>query len=213
MILDIICAAVLLLFGLIGYFRGFARQIFGLLSGFVALVGAYFLLKPAYELVYDLFLGSIIESVGGSLGFLTFLDSVAVPAGKTTGVLLVEYASMFVLYLALAFLVGLAWKLLKLIVHPICDLKGIKFFDKLFGILLGFVWGILLVVVLLYVATLLAGFEKLGLTKTINDVLDMLTNGSYFSERFIVSYLGKIETFFADVWNLIKSGIATVKAA
>ena len=213
MILDIICAAVVVLFGLIGYFRGFARQIFGILSGFVALVGAYLLLKPAYELVYDLFLGSIIESVGGSLGFLTFLDSTALPLGKTTGTLLVEYASMFVLYIVLAFVVGIAWKLLKLIAHPICDIRGIRFFDKTFGILLGFVWGILLIVALLYVATLVAGFEKFGLTKTINDVLEMLTDGSYFSKQYIVDHLDKIETFFADVWNLIKKGFTTVKAA
>ncbi len=212
MILDIICAAVVVIFGLIGYFRGFARQVFGLASGLVALVGAYFLLMPAYELVYDLFLGSVIESVGGSLGSLTFLDSVATPLGKTTGTLLAEYVSMFVLYLALAFVVGIAWKLLKLIVYPICDIRGIRFFDKVFGILLGFAWGIIFVVALLYLATLVAGWEKLGLTTTINDFIDMIKDGSYFSERFIVDYLGKIETFFADVWTLIKNGISSVVA-
>ena len=99
MILDIICAAAIVLFGLIGYFRGFARQVFGLLSGIVALVGAYILLKPAYELVYDLFLGSIIESVGASLSSLKFLDKIAIPVGKTTGTLLAEYVSMVVLYI------------------------------------------------------------------------------------------------------------------
>lgn len=213
MILDIICAGVVLLFGLIGLFRGFARQIFGILSGFVALIGAYLLLKPAYEIVCELFLASIIKSIGGSLSSLTFLDSVAIPAGKTTGILLAEYASIFVCYVVLVFLVGIAWKLLKSIVYPICDVKGIRFFDKTFGFALGCVWGILLVVGLLYVATLVAGFEKLGLTATINDLLASLSADSFFSEKYILSNMGKIETYFADVWNLICKGFSKIKAA
>ena len=213
MILDIICGAVLLLFGLIGFFRGFARQVFGLLSGFVALVGAYFLLGPVYNLLYDMFLGSIIESIGGSLSFLKFLDKFAATAGKTTGTLLIEYVVMFLLYGVLTIVVGIVWKLLKLITHPICDLKGIKVFDKIFGVLLGFFWGILLVTALIYFATIISGWKFIGLSDTVNDLLATLSEGSFFSKRFIVDNLDKIEQFFADTWQTIIKGFNAVTAA
>ncbi|MBR2384130.1 MAG: CvpA family protein [Clostridia bacterium] len=213
MILDIVYAVVLVLFGLIGFFRGFARQIFGLMSGFVALVGAYFLLMPVYNLLYDLFLGSIIESVGSSLTFLTFLDTFAATAGKTTGVLIMEYLTMFVLYLVLCVLVGFVWKLLKLITHPICDLKGIKFFDKFFGVLLGFVWGVLFVTAIIYLATIVSGWKFIGMSDTVNELIATLSDGSFFSKRFILDHLDKVEIFFADTWELIKKGFNAVKAA
>ena len=41
----------------------------------------------------------------------------------------------------------------------------------------------------------------------------MLAYGSLFSKRFIVNHLDKVETFFAEIWSLIRNGFATVKAA
>ena len=212
MILDIICVAVVLLFGIIGYIRGFTRQVFGLLGGIVVVVGAYVLLMPVYNFLYGLFLGSIVESLGEKLAFLSFLDGIAIPAGKTTGALLSEYIFLFVLFGILAFLLGLILKLLKLIIYPICDVKGIRFFDKLFGLALGFVLGAVLVVGVLYLAIWLAGFENLGLTATINDIIAKISEGSFFSERYILDQLETIKVFFADVWDLIRRGIDVVKA-
>ena len=160
-----------------------------------------------------MFLGSIIESIGGSLSFLKFLDKFAATAGKTTGTLLMEYVVMFLLYGVLTIVVGIAWKLLKLITHPICDLKGIKVFDKIFGILLGFFWGLLLVTALIYFATIISGWKFIGLSDTVNDLLATLSEGSFFSKRFIVDNLDKIEQFFADTWQTIIKGFNAVTAA
>ena len=212
MILDIICVAVVLLFSIIGYIRGFTRQVFGLFGKIVAIVGAYVLLMPVYNFLYSLFLGSIVESLGEKLAFLSFLDGIAIPAGKTTGALLSEYFFLFVVFGILVFLIGLIVKLLKLIIHPICDLKGIRFFDKLFGLGLGAVLGAVLVVGVLYLAIWLAGFENLGLTATINDIIAKISAGSFFSEEYVLGQLDQLATFFTDVWNLIKSGVDAVQA-
>ena len=215
MILDIICGIILILFGLIGYFRGFARQIFGLLSGFVAVIGAFILLHPAYDLLYELFLSSIVEGIGSALSFLTFLDKTALPVGKTTGILLAEYLCIALVYVVLVLLVGIFWKLLKTLVHPICDLKGIRIIDKILGVILGLVWGILLVIALLYFARVIAGWKFVpeGISSSILNLIDSLSSGSFFVKPFILDYMDKIHTYFAQTWSLLKKGFLTVKNA
>lgn len=207
MILDIVCGVILVLFGLIGFFRGFARQVFSLLSGFVAIVGAFFLLMPVYNLLYELFLGSIIESIGSSLTFFSFLDTFAQSAGKTSGVLIMEYVFILLVYLVLVIVVGLLWKILKSIVHPICDLKGIKVFDKIFGVLLGFVWGALLIIAILYILYLIPGWSfASSFAPTITDLVASLSDGSFAIGPYVLENLDKVEVYFADLWDLIRKG-------
>ena len=215
MILDIICIAITLLFAIIGCSRGFARQVFKLLSGFVAVIGAYFLLRPVYNLLYDMFLGSLVETVSGLLSSLTFLDTFAATVGKTTAVLLTEYVFMLVLYIALVIVVGLVWKLLKAIVFPICDLKGIKFFDKLLGLVFGAAKGLLIPCALVYLATIATGWSFIpeNIATSITDVINQISANSFLSEKYLLANLDKVEIFFADIWNLIIKGFDAVKAA
>ncbi len=208
MILDIICIAFALLFALIGFIRGFARQVFSIFSGIAAVIGAYFLLRPVYNLLYESFLGDVVKGIGDSLSGITFLDEFAATFGKNTGSLLAEYLILFVLYIALTIVVGILWKILKKIVHPICDLKGIKFFDKLLGIALGVAWGLLIPCSLVYLATLASGWSFMpeGVSTAINDLLATLSKDSFLCEEYLIGNLDKVELFFSKIWDLIRKG-------
>lgn len=59
MVVDIVCGALLLIFGLFGVFKGFARQIFKFASFFAAVIGAFLLVKPAFDFCYALGFGKI----------------------------------------------------------------------------------------------------------------------------------------------------------
>ena len=215
MILDIIFVAFVLLFAIIGLVRGFARQVFSLASKLVSLIAAYFLLMPIYNLLYDMFLGSIVESIGSSLASLTFLDTYAATFGKTTGSLLAEYVILLALYVALSIVVGIVLKLLKKIVYPICDLKGIKFFDRIFGLALGAAFGLLIPCAVLYLATIAAGwsFMPANLATTITDLIASLSKDSFLSEKYIIANLDKVELFFSQIWDLIRKGFDLAKSA
>ena len=218
MILDIICVAFVLLFAIIGCVRGFAKQIFKVLSLVAALIGAYFLLMPVYNILYDLFLGPIVESLGetlSSIEFLNFLSDHAATVGKTSGLLLTEYVVLFVLYIALVLVVAIVWKILKSICHPICDLRGIRFFDRLLGFVLGAAKGLLIPCALIYLATLAMdwSFIPANITTIVQDVIDMISANSFVSEKYLLANLDKVEAFFADIWSLITTGFNAVKAA
>ena len=57
MVVDIVCGALLLIFGLFGVFKGFARQIFKFASFFAAVIGAFLLVKPTFDFCYALGFG------------------------------------------------------------------------------------------------------------------------------------------------------------
>ena len=52
MVVDIVCGALLLVFGLFGVFKGFARQIFTFVSFFAAIIGAFLLVRLAFDFLY-----------------------------------------------------------------------------------------------------------------------------------------------------------------
>ena len=215
MILDIVCGVILVVFGLIGYFRGFARQIFGLLSGFVALIGAYILLAPVCNLLIDL----VFAPMFGETGILATVTAILEGSALTPELLqeqnfkillsvIISYVLIFIVYALLALLVGLVWKGLKSLVHPICDLRGIRVVDKILGVVLGLVWGVLLVVTVLYVLHLASGWKIVpeGISSAITNLIDSLSDGPFVVKPFIIDYFDKIETFFAETWRIITAG-------
>ena len=208
-ILDIVCGAIIIVFAIFGVCKGFARQVLKLASGIVAVVGALLLLKPVFDILYSLdFFKGIVDSLSGMLGGITFLDTYAATFGKTTGVLLAEYVSMAVVFIVLAIVLGLVWKLLGKIILPICDLKFIRFFDRLFGLVLGVVWGALLAFGLIYVWSLLKDWSVISSNvPVIGEIYATITNDDGYVKNYVVNNFDKVTKFFTDVWTFIKSGV------
>ena len=48
-IIDLVCGVIILLFAILGAFKGFAKQVIKMLSGIVVLVGSFLLLKPVFD--------------------------------------------------------------------------------------------------------------------------------------------------------------------
>jgi uncharacterized membrane protein required for colicin V production len=208
-ILDIVCGAIIIVFAIFGVCKGFARQVLKLASGIVAVVGALLLLKPVFDILYSLdFFKGIIDTLSGAFAGLTFLESYASTLGKTSGALIAEYVIMFGLFVVLSIVIGIVWNILKKIVLPICDLKFIRFFDRLFGLVLGVVWGALLAFGLIYVWSLLKDWSVISSNvPVIGEIYATITNDDGYVKNYVVNNFDKITKFFTDVWTFIKSGV------
>ena len=209
MILDIACGVIILVFALIGIFRGFARQIFSLFGLIASLAGAILLLKPIYDILDGLFLGKFVDMLANLFGKMSFLDSYAATLGKTTGVLLSEYVVMFLLFVVLTIVLSLLLKLLKKIIIPICDLPFFKFFDKIFGLGLGILLGLLLIFVILTAWQYLTRWSVIpsNVASTLKKYYNMICEGSVFVEPYLSEFFAIGENFLRSVWHFIKGGV------
>ncbi len=156
-IVDLICAAVLLIFGLIGLFRGFMRQVLSLVSGIAALVIAFFIVRPVYQFLLGIgFIKDMIANIGGSINVnWPILQGFAESAGKTQGLFLTEIGFAVILFILITIVVGLLIKLVKKLLIMIADIPGINIIDKVLGVALGFVWAALIIVAVFIVLSLL----------------------------------------------------------
>lgn len=162
MVVDIVCGALLLIFGLYGVFKGFARQVFKTVSFFVAVVGAFLLVKPVYDLMYGFQffktwvtqLAYVVNSWNDvpdptfftKLVSFFNLEELAKTHEKTVGLLLSEYVYKAGLFVVLTILVAILLKILKGIVFPIADMPVIVVFDRLLGLALSLFWASLIIV-------------------------------------------------------------------
>lgn len=211
MILDIICGVILIVFGLIGLFRGFAKQIYGILSIFIGFVGAYLLLMPVYNLLYDLFLKGVVDGLAGALSSFTFLNDYAAEFGKNTGTMIAEWVMLAAVYVVLFIVISLVWKLFKLF-FKICDLPVIKVFDRILGLFLGLGFGGVLIcaILLLWTSALSWTFIPEGITTAMASALDTISNGGFVIKPFLLDNMNVISGFFGQIWDLICKGYAAV---
>ena len=208
MILDLVCIAVVVIFLIIGLKLGFAKLVLGLFNGLVAVVGAYLLFMPVYNLLYTLFLGDIVTSLGASMSGITILDAYASTVGKTTGILIAEYIMMFVVYVVLSFAIGIAWKLLKKLICKVFELPVLSTLNEIAGVLLGTFFGLTIVFVVLYVWNLIGTLSFISESVRV-PVLEALTsagNGSVIIKPLIIDSFDSITAFFADIIELILTG-------
>ena len=170
MSIDIICGIILLIFAIYGVFKGFARQVFKTVSFFVALLGAFLLIKPVYDLLYGFsffsgWVSSFANVINGWIDNVSFwtkieevlkLQEFAEQFEKTAGLLLSEYVFKFGLFVILIIVLTLIIKLLKLIIFPIADMPVIIVFDRLLGLALGVLWAMVIIVAGLLIINLLS---------------------------------------------------------
>lgn len=211
-LIDIVCGVIIVLFAIYGVCKGFAKQIAKLSGVIVALVGGYCLFKVVFDLLYSLeFFKGIVDSLANAFGSLKFLDSYASGFGKTTGALLSEYVMMLAVFIVVAIVIGIVWKLLRGISFPICDLKFINFFDRIFGLALGVVWGALLCFGILYVWFIVKDLSFVSANvPAIGEFYAKVVEGESFVKTYIINNFGVIEKFFADIWVFILQGVKAV---
>ena len=207
MILDLICIAVFVILALIGYVRGMAKLILGLFNGLVGLIGAYLLFMPVYNLLYSLFLGNLIGSVGATIN-LSFLDAYASTLGKTGGVLIMEYVAMFLVYVCLSFTIGLLWKLLKNFICKIFELPVLNVVNKIAGLCLGSFFGFLIIFVVLYVWNLIGtlSFVSSEIRLPAINALNNISSDSVVVKPLIIENFDTFTAFFSNIIDLILGG-------
>ena len=207
MVVDIVCGALLLIFGLFGVFKGFARQIFKFASFFAAVIGALLLVKPAFDFSYALGCGkSWYEAMAGAFNTDGWLGPLgkkitdyAASCGKTSGQFWAGIVMNVCLFVALAILLGLAFKILKKIVFPIADMPVIKVFDRILGLILGLFWACLIIVCVI----LLLDQAIAPNVKAVNDWLVKTKADSPIVGKYLWDYIDKIGYTIYDIVKFI----------
>ena len=210
MIIDIVCGVVLVLFALIGVFKGFARQIFKFLSFFAAIIGGFFLVKPIYDALIGVsFFKSWVDGLANAINGVDFLKnmlaSYAESVGKTAGLLLSEYIFKLALFIIISIIVGLLFKLLKKIVFPIADMPVIRVFDRILGLVYALAWAVIILVALLLLFDRVLA-PNIASVKTFFD--GQLENG-FVVGKYLMTYVRQIGDY---LWNLIQFIIGKVAA-
>ena len=197
MVVDIVCGALLLIFGLFGVFKGFARQIFKFASFFAAVIGAFLLVKPAFDFCYALGFGkSWYEAMAGAFNTDGWLGALgqkitdyAASCGKTSGQFWAGIVMNVCLFVAL----------LKKIVFPIADMPVIKVFDRILGLILGLFWACLIIVCVI----LLLDQAIAPNVKAVNDWLVKTKADSPIVGKYLWDYIDKIGYTIYDIVKFI----------
>ncbi len=186
MILDIACGALLLLFGLIGGFRGLTRQLLQIVGWFIGIVGAFFLLEPVFELLAGFeFFENFINAIKDLFSNLKFFDEALTLSASL-------YVVKGLLFIVLWIVVSLLYKLIRRLITPISDLKVIRVFDKFFGAVLGLVFAAVIIVAVFFAGDKISAFGDM--------ILDIAGDGlvkTYVLDNFdkVLGYLWGIIEF------------------
>ncbi len=203
-IIDIVVAVLLLVFGIYGVVKGFARQILWILSFFFAIIAGFFLLKPIYDLLYEKvsFFSSWVDSLGDALGNvnLSFLESTAAAANKTQGALLSEYIFKAALFILISIIAGILFKIVKHILESIVSLPVVNVIDRILGVALGFFWVLLIVTIVMLIVTALR--DKASFLDTF--LTTQVEKDGCLVNKYIVANLDKIKTYFKEIFDFLK---------
>lgn len=206
-IVDLVCAAVLIAFAIIGLIKGFARQIVSLLSGIVAIVGAFFLLKFVFDFLMSLgFFSAMVEGLGAKITFeLPFLAPIAESRGVSQGLIISEYIFKAIVFILLAVIIGIIFRILKKIVKVIVSLPGLNIIDRILGTALGLVWGFLVIFVVFFVLS--------TLSSNINQVADFMASAvpeNSLVRKYLIDNLDKIKDYIMLVVNYIIGAVSSI---
>ncbi len=153
--IDFVCIGIMLLFGLIGFFRGFAKQLRTLLGWFMALVIAVLLVPPIYKALFTG--GGALESVCTSLeGFFSFisvhkLEEAAVKYNLSgSGAFFARWTAMLATFLLLWIIFTIIFKLIRIPLRSYIE-APVAGIDKALGVMFGIFIGFMLTVVILAV--------------------------------------------------------------
>ncbi|MDD7165866.1 MAG: CvpA family protein [Clostridia bacterium] len=204
--IDLVCIGFLVLFGLIGLLRGFAKQMMTLLGWFFSLLTAVILVPVLYKLLFTDggALESFRTSFEGLFASLTIpaLDEMAVTYDVSSGgTILARWIIMFGLLLLTWILTAIIFKLVRMIFRPFAYSEGgVKAFDRILGIFLGVVIGAAVFAVVLGILSLLRD------TFTgIDDLLTKYLTDESLTVKYLSPIFDKVGEFFKGVFNVYKT--------
>ena len=204
--IDLVCIGFLVLFGLIGLLRGFAKQMMTLLGWFFSLLTAVILVPVLYKLLFTD--GGALESFRTSFeGLFTSLtipalDEMAVTYDVSSGgTILARWIIMFGLLLLTWIVTAIIFKLVRMIFRPFAYSEGgVKAFDRILGIFLGVVIGAAVFAVVLGILSLLRD------TFTgIDDLLTKYLTDESLTVKYLSPIFDKVGEFFKGVFNVYKT--------
>lgn len=204
--IDLVCIGFLVLFGLIGLLRGFAKQMMTLLGWFFSLLAAVILVPVLYKLLFTDggALESFRTSFEGLFASLTIpaLDEMAVTYDVSSGgAILARWIIMFGLLLLTWIVTAIVFKLVRMIFRPFAYSEGgVKAFDRFLGIFLGVVIGAAVFAVVLGILSLLRD------TFTgIDDLLTKYLTDESLTAKYLSPIFDKVGEFFKGVFNVYKT--------
>ena len=198
-LLDLILLAIVGIFAFIGYKKGFVKIVLGILAFVVALIITIAIYKPVGSIIMqktnidetieqkisDKFLPSNLKSKTENLpgGLLDKgIDTVnAISKGAT------EKAIMAVSFIIVFLAVRLLLKIIELMFELLTELPVLKQFDKIGGTILGFIRGLLIIIVLFAAISWLSPLMKEEHLNIINKSIIC----SYLYRHNIIVYLLK----------------------
>ena len=199
----------MVLFGLIGLLRGFAKQLVTLLGWFFSLVTAILLVPVFFKLLFadGGALASFRQSFEGAFKFFSVakLDEMATAYGLASGgAVMARWVIMFGLLVILWIVVAIIFKILKLIVKPL-TYKGqnpVVALDKVLGVILGLAIGAAIVIVIFGVLYLLR--DKIV---AIDDLLGKIVTEDCLTNKTAYPAAGKFGEFLKGLWQTYKTTV------
>jgi len=204
--IDLVCIGFLVLFGLIGLLRGFAKQMMTLLGWFFSLLTAVILVPVLYKLLFTDggALESFLTSFEGLFASLTIpaLDEMAVTYDVSSGgAILARWIIMFGLLLLTWIVTAIIFKLVRMIFRPFAYSEGgVKAFDRFLGIFLGIVIGAAVFAVVLGILSLLRDAFT-----GIDDLLTKYLTDESLTVKYLSPIFDKVGEFFKGIFNVYKT--------
>ncbi len=205
-LIDLVCIGFIVLFGLIGLLRGFAKQMITLLCWFFSLLTAIIITPILYKwLCADGgALASLRTSFEGLFASLTIpaLDEMATSYGAPNGgAMLARWILMLGMVLLSWIVVAIVFKLIKMIFRPFAYSEGgVKVFDRILGVILGLAIGAAIFAVILGILSLLR-----GQITAIDDLLTKYLTDESLTVKYLSPVLDKISEFFMGIFEVYKT--------
>lgn len=210
MILDIIILVILIVPMALGLFRGFLYMLLHTLSWVAALTAAFFLTGPVAAMLGDGFVGnmvseSISQKADGSSDFL-YVASEGLPdimrgglmvtADSVSDIFVNLMTSAIVSVISFLLIVFLIKLVLRLLVRPVTKRRSgtlISGADKLLGLAVGFMEGILLVFIFLALLVVIVNFTWGGnAAGIVSSLEDSVIAGALYDNNLLLLITGGI---------------------
>lgn len=205
--IDFICIGIMVLFGLIGLWRGLARQLMTLFCWFFSLIAAIMLVPLFYKLLFAD--GAALESLRITLegAFKLFsvakLDEIAAANGIVNGgAIMARWVVMFGVFLLLWIVITIVFKLLKLALKPLANKDPLFEVDRIIGLFFGLAIGFALCVLILSILYILRENSH----EIDNFLTNTITSGC-LTEKLVCPVVTKFESYLKSLWNVYKTTV------
>ncbi len=203
--IDFICIGIAVLFGLIGLWRGMARQLMTLFCWFFSLAAAIMLVPVFYKLLCadGGALASLRVSLEGSFKLFSVpgLDEIAAESGIANGgAIMARWVVMFGIFLLLWIVITIIFKLLKLALKPLANKDPLFEVDRIIGLFFGIAIGFAICVFIFAVLYILADSMH-----EIDLFLSDTVKPGCLTDRIVYPVAVKFGDYLKALWHVYKT--------